>query len=336
MSEKTDPQLEQQLDMLREKYNSMGQDMNAYLEGLLLSNYMPYWEYTMVDTLLTLQHPRTDYPDEVIFIIYHQITELYFRLALHEIEQLANNGRKMLDNGHDAGWQDYLTADLLKDRLRRINNYFEVLTKSFSIMEQGMEREQFLKFRMALLPASGFQSAQYRKIEICSTDLKNLVHKDYRVALADVETDDEGLKKLFEHIYWKAGATELESGQKTLTLQQFEDKYSQDLLQLARDYKDKNLWRKYKSLKADEQADPTLISLMKQLDANVNINWPLVHYKTAARYLLHKKGDVAATGGTNWQQYLPPKFMKRIFFPDLWNKDEKVEWGKSWVSGLSQ
>ena len=74
------------IKQLEDKYAQMGQDLNSYLEGLLLSNYLTYWDYTQVETLLTLQNPRTDYPDEMIFIMYHQITELYFKLALHELE----------------------------------------------------------------------------------------------------------------------------------------------------------------------------------------------------------------------------------------------------------
>ena len=64
---------------------------------------------------------------------------------------------------------------------------------------------------------------------------------------------------------------------------------------------------------------------------NVNVNWPLVHYKSAVRYLQAKEGDVPATGGTNWQKYLPPRFQKRIFYPELWSNEEMENWGKSWV-----
>ena len=63
--------LQDQLEKLRIKYEGMGQDMNAYLDGLLLSNYVPYWEYARLDTLMSLQQPKTDFPDELIFIIYH-------------------------------------------------------------------------------------------------------------------------------------------------------------------------------------------------------------------------------------------------------------------------
>ncbi len=332
-----DKEIEEKVAKLEAKYASMGQDMNAYLDGLLLSNYLPYWEYTSVDTLLTLQKPRTDFPDEVIFIMYHQITELYFRLILHEMEQIAGNGKNVLPNGQDLGWKDKLTGAFLVERLKRINMYFEALTQSYGVMEHGMDKEQFLRFRMALLPASGFQSAQYRKIEICATSLKNLVHKDHRANFATTEDNEEGIRAMFEHIYWKAGATELETGQKTLTLKQFERKYGEELIALALDYRDKNIWAKYQGLDKEEHQNPELLEQMKLLDANVNVNWPLQHYRTAARYLLREKDEVAATGGTNWQQYLPPRFMKRIFFPELWTEKEKDEWGKSWlISQLNQ
>jgi len=327
--------MHEQLEMLRQKYEAMGQDMNSYLEGLLLSNYLPYWEYTSVDTLLTLQKPRTDFPDELIFIIYHQITELYFRLSLHEYEQIANNGRDVRANGEDKGWKSQIELDYLKDRVRRINQYFKALTTSYGVMENGMEKEQFLKFRMALLPASGFQSAQYRKIEICSTPINNLIHVDHREKFKGMASNPDNVRSMFEFIYWKAGATELETGKKTLTLKQFEQRYSEELIALAIEYSDKNLWAKYKQLSATEQKDSELVEQMRLLDTNVNINWPLQHYKTAARYLLRDASQgVAATGGTNWQQYLPPRFMKRIFFPELWSEQEKDNWGKSWVDGL--
>jgi tryptophan 2,3-dioxygenase len=328
--------LPDQLEKLREKYEAMGQDMNSYLDGLLLSNYLPYWDYARLDTLMTLQQPKTDFPDELIFIIYHQITELYFRLSLHEYEQIANNGRTILPNGEDKGWNDEMQPGFFKERISRINEYFRALTTSYSVMEFGMDKEQFLRFRMALLPASGFQSAQYRKIEICSTQINNLVHVNHRGKFANTTSDEAGIREMFQFIYWKTGATDLETGKKTLTLKQFEQKYSEELIALAIKYRYGNLWSKYLSLSKEEQNDPELIAQMKMLDANVNVNWPLQHYKTAARYLLKDSDGVPATGGTNWQKYLPPRFMKRIFFPELWSNQEKENWGKSWVEDLVQ
>lgn len=318
----------EKIQLLEDKYAQTGQDLNAYLEGLLLSNYLTYWDYTRVETLLTLQNPKTDYPDEVIFIMYHQITELYFKLALHEFEQIANNGLKIQSNGKKGNWNEQIEATFLIERVNRINRYFEALTKSFEIMIDGMEKDQFLKYRMALLPASGFQSAQYRMIEICSTDFIQLVDKDMRAMHA---SKNASIEEMFEHIYWNKGATELATGKKTLTLIQFEEKYGKTFLNLANDYKHKNIWQKYLSLPLADQQNPKLINALKQLDVNVNVNWPLVHYKSAVRYLQQNSGDIAATGGTNWQKYLPPRFQKRIFYPKLWSTEEMDNWGKAWV-----
>ena len=94
-----DSKIEEKIKLLEDKYAQMGQDINSYLDGLLLSNYLTYWDYTQVETLLTLQNPKTDFPVEEIFIMYHQITELYFKLALNEFEQIGNNGPNILPNG---------------------------------------------------------------------------------------------------------------------------------------------------------------------------------------------------------------------------------------------
>lgn len=318
------PEIKKRLELLSEKFAVMGQDMTSYLDGLLLSNYLTYWDYINVDKLLTLQNPKTDFPDEMIFIMYHQVTELYFKLALHEMEQIANNGRNVLPNGEDHGWKDKLEVNFFTERLRRINTYFEALTKSFEIMINGMERDQFLRFRMALLPSSGFQSAQYRMIEICATDFINLVDKELREKFSGKSSMEE----MFENIYWKKGATELASGKKTLTLKQFEKKYSAQLIEKAKEYRTKNLWAKYSSLNDAEKNNLNLLHQLKEFDLNVNVRWPLVHYKTAARYLQQEAGDVPATGGTNWQKYLPPRMQKRIFYPELWSKEEIENWGK--------
>lgn len=307
------PEITDKIKELQEKYDVMGQDLGAYLDGLLYSNYLSYWDYTHLDTLLSLQNPRTDFPDEEIFIMYHQITELYFKLCLHEMKQI--------------GKKEKLNGAFLLERVGRINRYFQSLTQSFEVMVQGMDKEQFLKFRMTLLPASGFQSAQYRKIEIGATDFHNLVALDERHAFSEESTIEE----MYGHMYWMRGATELQTGKKTLTLKQFEKKYNKDLYEFANVSANTNIWNRYKSISKEEQGNPELIEALRTLDTLVNVNWPLAHYKSAVRYLQREPEEIAATGGTNWQKYLPPRFQKRIFYPSLWTEKEIEEWGKYWV-----
>ncbi|MEP2774130.1 MAG: tryptophan 2,3-dioxygenase family protein [Fulvivirga sp.] len=307
-----DPKIIEQIKKLDAKFEVMGQDISSYLDGLLYADYLTYWDYVHLDTLLSLQNPKTQFEDELIFITYHQHTELFFKLVLHEIDQLTN--KEDLDEA-------FFIAKL--DRLIR---YFEILTYSFEVMVDGMERDQFLKFRMSLLPASGFQSAQYRLIEISSTDLYNLVDIKERSKFSP----DGSVSDLLDNIYWKNGATELSSGKKTLTLKQFEDKYMSKFFETATDLKDDNLLKLYQKHFSDGPSD-ALVEKLKQYDALANISWPLAHYKSAVRYLQKDPEDIAATGGTNWQKFLPPKFQKIIFFPELWSEKEKEEWGKTWV-----
>jgi len=301
------------LEKLNIKYAALGENVDSYLEGLLYADVTTYWDYIQLDTLLTLQKPKTNFSDEAVFIMYHQITELYFKLALREFEQI--------------GATKQPSKAFFISRVTRINRYFDALIQSFEIMIDGMDREEFLKFRMSLLPASGFQSAQYREIEMYSTDFTQLVAKDQRANF----TNADSISAMFEHIYWKAGATDVTSGKKTLTLIQFEEKYKDSFIALGEKCRNKNLWQSYLRLSPEDQADETVQKALRENDTNVNVNWPLSHYKSAVKYLARDTNDIVATGGTNWQKYLPPRFQKRIFYPALWTKEEQENWGKSWV-----
>lgn len=314
MGENVEPNLIEQLKKLQAKYNVMGQDLSSYLDGLLYSDYLTYWDYIHLDTLLSLQTPKTSFRDEKIFIVYHQITELYFNLILWEIDQIAT--------------LDVQTESFFVERLRRINRYFQQLRDSFSIMVEGMEKDQFLKFRMSLLPASGFQSAQYRLIEIACTDMINLVNSGEREALTEYSDLDQQLAKL----YWRSGATELATGKSTLTLQQFEEKYMPTFKATGMKYRDKNIRKVY--LKSFSHSGDVINSL-RELDTFANVLWPLAHLKAAGHYLQKNTRDIKATGGTNWQKFLPPRFQKIMFFPELWSAQEKEEWGKAALVGMA-
>ena len=131
----------EKLGQLQEKYAAMGQDLNSYLDGLLYADYRTYWDLIHLDTLLSLQRPQTPFHDEVVFIVYHQITELYFKLTLHEFELMSQQAR-----------EGVLTDGVLLERVRRVNRYFEALTTSFDIMVDGMDPKEFMKFRMSCFP----------------------------------------------------------------------------------------------------------------------------------------------------------------------------------------
>ncbi len=315
MGENVDAHLLEQLKKLQAKYNVMGQDLSSYLDGLLYSDYLTYWDYIHLDTLLSLQSTETSFPDEKVFILYHQITELYFRMVLLELEQIST--RPNID------------ATFFVERVNRIIRYFQNLVSSFEIMVVGMEKEQFLKFRMALLPASGFQSAQYRLIEIASTDMINLVSVESRDDLQHAD-----LSNLLEKLYWRSGATELASGKKTLTLQQFEAKYMGTFFEAGTKYKSKNLLQIFKNHFSDSERRDEIVERLRLYDNLANIQWRFAHLKSAGHYLQKNQREIKATGGTNWQKYLPSRIQKVMFFPELWSAQEHAEWGKGVLASV--
>ena len=112
---------------IEEKYKAIDQNPDVHLEGLVWANPITYWDYILPDALLSLQVQRTTQPDEMVFIMYHQVNELYFKMILWEINQVS-----------DA---ENITAPFFTEKLRRISRYFDMLTGSFNIMGEGMERE---------------------------------------------------------------------------------------------------------------------------------------------------------------------------------------------------
>ncbi|WP_026999600.1 tryptophan 2,3-dioxygenase family protein [Eisenibacter elegans] len=297
------------LRALEEKYALTGQSLDDNLEGLLYSDYLKYWDYIHLDTLLSLQTPRTYFPDEMVFIVYHQITELYLKLVRWELEQL----------GTEAAPE----PAFFLSRLGRMERYMTHLCHSFDTMTDGMDVEQFRKFRMSLLPSSGFQSGQFRQIEISSTDLRYLTQN----AASETETD---LATLLTKLYWRQGATDQSTGKETITSQHFQEKYQETFLATARRFEHCNLWQQYQKIAHLPEA-AEIAKALRRWDYMMNVEWRLVHFRTAAKYLKTGAEAVAATGGTNWQQYLPPRFQRTIFYPQLWSAEELAEWGKPWV-----
>ena len=308
-----DDAIEGRLKALKEKYAASGQELLDFLDGLLEADYLTYWDYIRLDSLLSLQQPRTSHHDESIFIMYHQITELYFKMVLHELDPLIEAAPA--------------SQEALTESIRRCNRYFGALEHSFGVMVDGMDRAQFLRFRMALIPASGFQSGQYRMIELGSAKLNDLVHLDQRAAMAD----EKDVDILLNAIYWLRWATLEKDGQKTLTLVQFEKKYGEVFKKRAQQSRGKTLSDQAKQLFESGHLSDDLKNAFRAFDQYVNVLWPLQHYRSAVRYLAKQPTDARATGGTNWQKYLPPRFQKRIFFPFLWDEKEQEEWGKSFV-----
>ena len=297
------------LRAIEDKYKKLGVPLDAMLEGLLWSTPITYWDYIQTDALLGLQIPRTDQPDEMVFIMYHQVNELLFKMILWEIDQVAKT--------------DEISADKFSMHLMRISRYFDMLSNSFTVMADGMKREQYLKFRNTLTPASGFQSAQYRKIEFASTELINLIDARFR----DTIDRNSPFKNAYDHLYWQAAVKNHSTGEKSVLIKLFDKKYMGDFIDFMEDYNECNLSKKFKQLPEEVQKDATLIEAMRHYDYTVNVKWVLAHYDAAGKYLGGKEKELEATGGSSWRKYLHPKYQRRIFYPYLWSDEELKNWG---------
>ncbi|MBU3025581.1 tryptophan 2,3-dioxygenase family protein [Zobellia galactanivorans] len=293
---------------IKEKYEQLGENPETYHEGLLHAKPINYWDYVGVDTLLSLQKPRTDFKDETIFIMYHQVTELLLKMMRHELEQIVD--------------EEKITEAFLLTKLGRVNRYTTMLITSFDIMKDGMDYDDFNQFRKALTPASGFQSAQFRYIEILCTSLGNLVNDEGKKRLpAEASVED-----YFEQIYWKDAGLNRKTGKKTLMMEQFEEKYLESLMAWAQKVQGRTVEDRVLEVQNPSVA---LTEKLRDFDRLYNIEWPLVHLRTAEHYLNSKGENKAATGGSEWKKYLHPKYQQRKFFPLLWTESEKKHWGET-------
>ncbi|MBT6439568.1 MAG: tryptophan 2,3-dioxygenase [Flavobacteriales bacterium] len=297
------------LEQIEAKYEALGIPVETMLEGLLHSKPTTYWDFIQTDALLGLQTQRTTLPDEMVFIMYHQINELLFKMILWEINQVAQ-----IENP---------SAEKFSKHLNRVSRYFDMLSSSFNIMGDGMDVDQYMKFRNTLAPASGFQSAQYRKIEFASTELINLIDVRYRATI----DRDTPFENAFEHLYWQAAGKDYSTGEKSILLRNFEDKYMGDFIDFMTDYNEINLGKKFKQLPDDVRNDVELVNAMRHYDHTVNVSWVMAHYEAAGKYLNSGDKEVEATGGSDWRKYMHPKYQKRIFYPELWSEEELTGWG---------
>ena len=87
-----------------------GLNTDVFMEGIQSAKPLTYWDYIQPEALINLQVQRTDLPDEMVFIVYHQINELLFKMILWEIEQVA--------------FREDLKAKFFSERLGRISGYF--------------------------------------------------------------------------------------------------------------------------------------------------------------------------------------------------------------------
>jgi tryptophan 2,3-dioxygenase len=266
-------------------------------EPIYYNPKVTYSSYLGIDRLLELQHELSDPPhhDELLFIVSHQVYELWFKQMLHELAAIC----RWLDADQPAH------AGQLFERLHGIQH---LLIEQIPVLET-MFAVEFAKFRDNLRPASGFQSLQFRKIEFfCG--MKN----PKMIALAGddekVRTElEEWLKRptvydhLLRYLARPAGggmAIPRESLQRDTSLPHESSQAVADALLPI--YRDPH--RHYPQFKLCEQ--------FLEFDERFSL-WRFHHVKMVERMIGSKQG----TGGSTGAKYLMGTIERR-FFPELW------------------
>jgi tryptophan 2,3-dioxygenase len=253
---------------------------------------MSYGDYLALDSILGAQHPLSEAHDEMLFIIQHQTTELWMRLAIHE-----------LSAARRAIARDEVQPAM--KMLARMSRIFEQLNNAWDVL-RTMTPSEYTRFRSQLGQSSGFQSRQYRLIEYL---LGNRNHAMLKPHAHDVETTklleaELATPSLYDEVLRLADRNGLKMPAAVLSRDVREThSFNEGVLQA---------WR------IVYQAPETHWMLYELAEKLVDFEdyfrrWRFNHVTTVERVIGFKRG----TGGTGGVSYLK-RMLEIELFPELW------------------
>jgi len=254
---------------------------------------LTYADYLQIDQLLALQKPRSDPPehDEMLFIVIHQVYELWFKLLLHELDKVK---------------ADFSRADLYAavHTFKRTRTVLKTLVGQLDILET-MTPMSFSSFRDRLETASGFQSYQFRELEFVLGYKR--ADMDFAALYGDKSPGHANLlrrlreRSVIDHFYdfLEENGAEIPPLLKTRDITHSN---------VASEPIQRELLRIYRS-----QPDiAILFELMTDFDEGLQ-EWRYRHVKAVERTIGSKRG----TGGSPGVEFLKQSLFKPVF-PDLW------------------
>ena len=254
---------------------------------------MSYGDYLHLEDILAHQKPQSTAHDEMLFVIQHQTSELWMKLAIHEMAA----AREALKSGE--------TPTMFK-MLARVSRIFEQLNNAWDVL-RTMTPADYTRFREALGPSSGFQSYQYRMIEyVLGNRNPNMlqphehlpdVHKSLSDELARPSFYDEVVRLLFRTV---------DGSEENVPTPKLDAPHAAD----------PEIQARWKVVYEDIDTYWTLYELGEKL---VDIEdyfrrWRFNHVTTVERVIGFKRG----TGGTSGVQYLR-RMLSVELFPELWH-----------------
>ena len=254
---------------------------------------MSYTDYLSLDAILSAQNMRTSAHDEMLFIIQHQTSELWMRLALHEI----GAARALLAKGE---------ARPAFKMLSRVARIFEQLNGAWDVL-RTMTPSEYTRFRRELGQSSGFQSWQYRMIEYAvgnrnTAMLRPHAHREDLTAALEAELAQPSLYDVAVRQLANAG---LAIPDEVLNRDLRQPWQPNDAVEAA--------WR---TVYADPENHWELYELAEKLMDFEDYfrRWRFNHVTTVERIIGFKRG----TGGTSGVQYLR-RMLDVVLFPELWH-----------------
>lgn len=253
---------------------------------------MSYGDYLALDAILGAQHPLSEAHDEMLFIIQHQTTELWMRLAIHELSA----ARRAIS-------QDEVQPAM--KMLARMSRIFEQLNGAWDVL-RTMTPSEYTRFRSQLGQSSGFQSRQYRLIEFL---LGNRNHAMLKPHAHDAETTrlleaELATPSLYDEVLRLADRNGL----------------AMPASVLARDVRETHSFNEgvLQAWRVVYEAPETHWMLYELAEKLVDFEdyfrrWRFNHVTTVERVIGFKRG----TGGTGGVSYLK-RMLEVELFPELW------------------
>jgi len=250
---------------------------------------LTYNSYLAVDDLLKLQKPLSDGPehDEMLFIIIHQTYELWFKQLIHEFQQ----AQRVLEDGN---------THYALSILGRIRTIMKVCVAQVDILET-MTPLQFNAFRGYLSSSSGFQSAQFRKVEaiLGRRDSRMAGHlpPDMQEEIAEITSRNSIWDSFLDYLTKRGHTLPADVMSRDKSVAYASNPAVQDVLLTV------------------HQSDPESAMVSERLvDIDEGIQeWRYRHVKMVERTIGHKIG----TGGSSGVEYLASTLFNPVF-KDLW------------------
>ncbi|MCJ1908091.1 tryptophan 2,3-dioxygenase [Planococcus ruber] len=277
-----------------DKYTN-GQNIAAAAEKNIRTDFkesMTYGEYLHLDKLLDAQDGVSGHHDESLFIIIHQVSELWMKLILHELQAAIRN----------------IDEDDLQPAFKQMARVSKIQTQIIQAWDvlATMTPAEYMEFRGDLGNASGFQSYQYRLIEFALGYKTKHVLKIYEKDAALSETLNEAFQKpgLYDAAIQKLARSGIKIDEAVL---------NRDITMVYEP--NESVKAAWKTVYRDVDTHWELYQLAEKLvDIEDSLQqWRFRHMKTVERIIGFKQG----TGGSSGVHYLK-KVLDQYFFPELW------------------